>query len=374
MLAVATQDELAVPPERGSAQPLPTPVALTVRLTPRARFDAIDVSRQVRNQVGDGLAPFPRVLYCSHHTTAGFLEQSVAHRLARRSNGVGALLGVYRNLFPEGADYYHDRLHLRQELSPDQRLVEPRNADSHLAFIGAGLRSCVTYANRNGEPVHLVDLDGVSGGVPRTRFTLVVGYTAEELVRRERFEVPVSRHPIDSVNLADPAVGLMEFLQDLVQREGIEHGRVDISLGLGEREAAVTVNEYETLLMRHDLAEVLRDPLRFLLRQGRRMLADPAAIPAKTLGYARYDVVLLLKGVIEALGLSDSTLERLLARAMALPAARLLRLKRSVTLPVLRGQEGSALVRGKYQSPILLQWGAPARRARSLVVTLKRFR
>ena len=29
-----------------------------------------------------------------------------------------------------------------------QRQVEPRNADSHLAFIGAGLRNCVTYVNR----------------------------------------------------------------------------------------------------------------------------------------------------------------------------------------------------------------------------------
>lgn len=348
-------------------------MALTLHVAPRARFDAIDLSARVRDEAGDCLAPFPRVLYCSHHTTAGFLEQGVASRLARRQGRVDAFLRIYRDLFPEGADYHHDRLELRRELSLEQRQREPRNADSHLAFIGAGLRSCVSYANRAGEPVHLVDLDGVSRGVPRTRSTLVVGYSSEQVVCRERWEVPVSRHPIDSVNLADPAVGLLERIDEVVRREGIEHGRADIALGEGEHAAAVTVNEFETLLMRHDLAEVLRDPLRFLVRQGRRMLADPGAIPGKTLGYARYDVVQVLKGLLDAFGLSDSALERLLARAMALPAGRLLRLKRSVSLAVLGGAHGPALVRGTYQSPILMQWRTPPRRTRSLVVTVKRF-
>jgi len=351
-----------------------SPVALTLRVTPRARFDAIDITARVRAETDDALAPFPRVLYCSRHTTAGFLEQGVANRLARRQERVDAFFRTYRGLFPEGADYQHDRLELRQELSPEQRRVEPRNADSHLAFIGAGLRSCVTYANRAGQPVHLIDLDGVSGGVPRIRHTLVVGYGSEEVVHRERWEVPVSRHPIDSVNLADPAVGLLGRIDELVRREGVTHGRVDIALGDGEQDAAVTVNEYETLLMRHDLAEVLRDPLKFLLRQGKRMLADPAAIPAKTLGYARYDVVQVVKGVIDAFGLSDSLVERLLARAMALPAARLLRLKRAVSLAVLGAGDAPAVVRGTYQSPILLQWSAPSRGCRSLLITLKRFR
>lgn len=372
MIEVATRDDLSVGPVAGASVRRRAPVALTLRVIPRARFDAIDISARVRHEAQDVLAPFPRVLYCSHHTTAGFLEQGVANRLARRQERVDAFLRIYRGLFPEGADYHHDRLELRRELSPEQRRVEPRNADSHLAFIGAGLRSCVAYANRAGEPVHLVDLDGVSGGVPRTRSTLVVGYSAEDMIQRERWEVPVSRHPIDSVNLADPAVGLVERIDEVVRREGIEHGRVDIALGEGEHDAAVTVNEYETLLMRHDLAEVLRDPLRFLVRQGRRMLADPGAIAAKTLGYARYDVVQVLKGLIDAFGLSDSALERLLARAMALPAGRLLRLKRSVSLAVLASAGASSLVRGAYQSPILMQWSTPPRRTRSLVVTIRR--
>lgn len=370
MFEVATQDACAVAAMPAGRCP---PVALRLHVTPRARFDAIDLAARVRSETADVLAPFPRVLYCSHHTTAGFLEQGVANRLARRQEKVAAFFRAYRGLFPEGADYQHDRLDLRQELTPEQRLVEPRNADSHLAFIGAGLRNCVAYANRPGEPVHLIDLDGVAGGIPRTRLALVVGYTAEQVAHREQWEVPVSRHPIDSVNLADPEVGLMDRITTLARQAGISHGRVDITLGQGEQDAAVTVNEYETLLMRHDLAEVLEEPLKFLLRQGKRMLADPAAIPVKTLGYARYDVVQVVKGIIEAFGLSDSLVERLLSRAMALPAARLLRLKRSVSLAVLGANGAPTLVRGTYQSPILLQWSAPSRGARTLLITLKSF-
>src|SRR5207248_9525946 len=41
--------------------------------------------------------------------------------------------------------------------------------------------------------------------------------------------------------------------------EGITKGRVHIALAPGEHEVGLTVNEYETLLMRHDLADALRD-------------------------------------------------------------------------------------------------------------------
>ena len=34
--------------------------------------------------------------------------------------------------------------------TPTQRAVEPRNADSHLAFMASGLRTCVTHPNRPG--------------------------------------------------------------------------------------------------------------------------------------------------------------------------------------------------------------------------------
>ena len=53
----------------------------------------------------------------------------------------------------------------------------------------------------------------------------------------------------------------------------------------------LTVNEYETLLMQNDLADVLRDPLRFARIKARNAFNDPRSIPGKTLNYAKYDVV-----------------------------------------------------------------------------------
>ena len=64
----------------------------------------------------------------------------------------------------------------------------------------------------------------------------------------------------------------------------IPSGRIELELAEDESDVGITVNEYETLLMRHDLAEVLEDPFKFVAGQGRRMLADPRAIPAKSHG------------------------------------------------------------------------------------------
>jgi thiamine phosphate synthase YjbQ (UPF0047 family) len=352
-----------------------SPWAAMLELTPRSRFDAIDVTGRLREAYGDVVGTYRRALYCSYHTTAGYLEPALAARLHDRGEHLDAFMRAYRKLFPAGAGYHHDRMELRRELSEEARRVEPRNADSHLAFIVSGLRNCVTYANRPGRSVYFLELDGVHGAVARTRRTAVLAYDEEHPAASLRWEVPVSPHPIDSVNLADPRLGLMEELQHLVRRCGVEHGRVEIALDAGERDAAVTVNEYETLLMRHDLADVLRDPLRWVVRQGRRAFADPGAIPAKSVGYATYDVVQVLKEVIDAFGLSESLLERLLARVMALPASRLLRLKRSTSLLVgAVGDSPGGLLRGTYQSPILLQWSAAPRGSRGLVISLKRFR
>ncbi len=58
--------------------------------------------------------------------------------------------------------------------------------------------------------------------------------------------------------------------------------------------------------MRHDLAEVLADPLKFAARTGKRMLRDPRAIASKSLGYARYDVVQVLNELMDALRVSES--------------------------------------------------------------------
>ena len=346
------------------------PRELSLALTPRSRYDAIDVAGQVREEFGDALAGFRRVLYCSLHTTAGYLEQSLSSRLENRRERLDPFMRAFQGLFPPGADYRHDRLDLRRELSEVERRCEPRNADSHLAFIGSGLRSCVTYLHRPGEPVYFMDLDGVHAGQARTRHTRVLGYSDEEVVARVQCEVPVSRHPIDSVNLADPRVGVLARAHELVLRHGVARGRIDIALAASEGEAGVTVNEYETLLMRHDLAEVLADPLKFAARTGRRILRDPLSIPSKSWGYARYDAVQVLNEMMDALKVTESALERLLARVMAVPARRFLRLKRSLSMLV---SDSGGIVRGAYQNPILIQWAAAPRGTRSLELIVTRF-
>ena len=165
------------------------PVEFDLELIPRARVDVIDVRRLVSQRFGDGLDAYPKALCCSLHTTAGYLDQGLATRLIHSRGGVMSYINVFRTMFPEGAGYEHDKLELRTELSDDQRAVEPRNADSHLAFIASGLRACVQY-RANNEPVWFVDLDGVNAGQPRRRAQL----------RPHRHSAPPSQRAPSSVD------------------------------------------------------------------------------------------------------------------------------------------------------------------------------
>ncbi len=351
------------------------PSEVTLELTPRARYDAIDVRSRLAEGYGDLLSSYRRVLYCSYHTTAGYLEQSLASRLGERDERLDPYIGLFRELFPPDADYNHDKLHLRSELSPEQRQNEPKNADSHLAFIGSGLRNCVTYVNRDSAPVYFIDLDGVNGEEARHRQTTVLAFNREIDLGNLETDVPVSTHPVDSINLKDPRVGLYAELEREVERRGIQKGRVDIALEASERNAGLTVNEYETLLMKHDLAEVLRNPLRYMAEKGRNMLADPRAIPGKTRDYAKYDLVRFINQMIDSFGASESLIERVMARVLAVPAERFLRLKRSVSLLVSdRNPQGRpAIVQGTYQSPVLVQWSKADAGRRRLSVKFTRF-
>ena len=338
------------------------PAQVTLAVSPRTRIDVVDVRARAASVHGDLLEHFPRALYYSFHTTAGYLDQGLAMRLNRKRNGVAPYLSFFQALFPEGGGYQHDKLHLREELSEAQRRVEPRNADSHLAFITAGLRSCVTYRRRRGEPVYFIDLDGINNGQPRQRVTSILGYNSEEPVATVRVMVPISGHPVDSVNLKD--------------QHGVDKGRIHIALAPGEHQAGLTVNEYETLLMQHDLAEVLRNPLRFMAEKSRHLLADPRAIPNKTIGYAKYDMVRVFNELVDALGLNESVVEKILARFIGAPARRFLRMKRSVCLLVSDGDRPGlgTLAEGPFQSPILVQWQRSERRERAIDVSLTRFR
>ena len=60
---------------------------------------------------------------------------------------------------------------------------------------------------------------------------------------------------------------------------------------------------------------------------------------------------------MDAMKVSESVIERLLSRFLAVPASRFLRMKRHVSLLVVPGIDGQPeVLEGTYQSPILVQW------------------
>jgi thiamine phosphate synthase YjbQ (UPF0047 family) len=365
MIGWSLRDRITVPP-----------VELALEIRPRARLDVIDIRARAAEVFGAVPASHPRCLYVSRHTTAGFLPQSFAARLTARPEAIHGYLDVFRTVFPEGAGYLHDQLHLRHELAPNERAVEPTNADSHLAFISGGLRPCVSYNARRPGPVYFIDLDGTFQGQSRRRVTTLIGYDHEEEVASTTFEVPVSAHPIDAVNLKDGQLGIYEQIKAFIEGHGVTKGRVRLALAAGEQHASLTVNEYETLLMQHDLAEVLHNPLRFAAEKARHAWNDPLTLPTKALGYAQYDLVRALNRLVEVLGLEASRIERILARTLEAPASRFLRMRRSVDLVVSDSNQSGrgAIVEGTYQTPILMQWRPAPDAVRRVDVRLTRLR
>jgi hypothetical protein len=351
------------------------PLEAALSIQPRARLDMVDVRALAATTFGGAFEAYARCLYVSPHTTAGYFPENLAARLTSRRSGLEPYLNLFQTVFPAGAGYQHDNLDLRTELAPEQRRVEPTNGDSHLAFMASGLHTCVSYRTARAGPVYFVDLDGAHLGTPRQRVTRLVGYDREAEVARTTLAVPVSKHPIEAVNLRDRAIGLSDRLEELIRHHGVARGRVRIELAPGERDACLTVNEYETLLMQHDLAEVLRNPLKFAAQKARHALSDPRAVPGKALEYAKYDLVRAVNRLVDALGLSASRLELAVARALEVPASRLLRMKRSVNLLVSDSDNPGrgSVVEGTFQAPIMVQWRPATRGARTIDVVLTRF-
>jgi hypothetical protein len=347
---------------------------MTLTLAPQRRFEPIDVNAVIRAGNTNLLRRHRRILYTSFHTTAGYLDQSLSARLHHRDDVLSRFFAAFHELFPRDAGYRHDRMELRSELTEEQKVVEPRNADSHLTFIGSGMRNCVTYRAQHNCPVYFIDLDGRSEALHRQRTTVVVAYDHEEVVAKTTVAVPVSRHPIDSINLADPRLGVLDRINELVAGAGLPRARVDLIIDRAERHVGLTVNEYETLLMQHDLIEVLRDPLRFARLKGRSLVADPRAIPGKTLNYAAYDVVQVVNSLMDALRLEQSSLERLVAKVMSLPARRFVRSRRvSFLAGVDAANPVPRLLRGTYQSPILVQWQPSEAKQRQVEIVVSAF-
>lgn len=351
------------------------PLELNLDIRPRARFELIDITSMVQSQVGDVFSQFRKSVFCSLHTTAGYLEQGMCARLGHSAHQLDPFIRAVQRIFPPDAGYSHDRLELRDELTEQQKAVEPTNADSHLTFMGAGLRNCVTYINHPHEPVHFIELDGVYRDQRRRRRTTVMVYDDEDIVYRKRIQVPVaSRHMIDAVNLKTTQNGLFEQIEEGLLLYGVECGRVDIRLAPEERHAGLTVNEYETLLMRNDLPEVLRDPLRYMMRRGKHLIQNPGTIAGKTLGYATYDLIHLYNELLDTMPIGRSVIDWVIS-ALSSPASRVLRLKRDISLLVSNAGKGGTghIVQGTYQSPILVQHQPASGSTRSLDIVIRRF-
>ena len=351
------------------------PLELSLALTPRDRYDVFDVRARAAEVHGDAFSAFTRHMYASQHSTAGFLSQRLAARLYARFGGVGPYIDLFRTMFPEGAGYRHDQLEHRHELAPEQKVNEPTNADSHLAFITGGLRACVSDDAAKPGPVYLVDLDGTFKGVARRRQTTIVGYNHEEEVARTSIDIPVSAHPIDAINLRGAKLGVYETVAALVKQHGVTKGRIRLELALNEQHASLTVNEYETLLMQHDLAEVLQHPLKFATEKVKHVWNDPRAVPSKARAYAKYDLPHAVNRLLDALGIEAPVIERLVARSLEAPASRFMRMRRSVDLLVSDSAVPGtgALIEGTYQTPILVQWRSAKAPVRKLEVSLTRF-
>ena len=137
----------------------------------------------------------------------------------------------------------------------------------------------------------------------------------------------------------------------------------------------MTVNEYETLLMRNDLPQALSDPLRYALQRGKRLLRHPASIPGKMHAYAAYDSLRFYNELLDQVPVGRSVIDRIVS-VLSTPAQRILRLKAphpAVGLRQRGSRRGSHPAGARYQSPILVQHQPAEGGVRTLDVTLRRF-
>ena len=75
----------------------------------------------------------------------------------------------------------------------------------------------------------------------------------------------------------------------------------------------------------------LRNPMEFMGEKGKYILQHPQKIASRTRAYAKYDFVQVFNELMDAFHISQSVLEKILAKFMALPAERFLQVKRQVS-------------------------------------------
>jgi len=99
------------------------PLDVIVEIAPKARFDLVDMRRTFAAE-HEALSAFSHCLYWSSHTTAGFLDRSLASRL--QGQHIPNYLETFRTIFPEGAGYEHDQLDRRSDLDAEQRAIDTK--------------------------------------------------------------------------------------------------------------------------------------------------------------------------------------------------------------------------------------------------------
>jgi len=76
------------------------PRIITLTLLPQARFDVIDVAQKVAVEFDDVLTRYRKALYCSYHTTAGYLETESVRQAAVQPGARHPLIRAFQKLFP----------------------------------------------------------------------------------------------------------------------------------------------------------------------------------------------------------------------------------------------------------------------------------
>ncbi len=91
-------------------------------------------------------------------------------------------------------------------------------------------------------------------------------------------------------------------------------------------------------------------------------------------GARAYDAVRVLNSLVEALRIDADSFERLIAKVMSLPARRFVRSRRVSFLAGTDPETGRPRVlRGTYQSPILVQWQPAEKQERHIDVVVTQF-
>ncbi len=360
-------------------------VAATLHFSPRSRLDIKNVSSALAEVEHGPFASFEKIAICSLHTTAGFIEQPLATKLGNNSEGIDHLVRSAHRLFPEGAPYWHDRMELRNELTPEQRKHEPLNADSHLAFICLGLCNCALYEFAPDAPIYFIDLDGESRGTFRSRRTLAVGYNHTQCVHEEILAIKMPQKDQYALDLSQH----LNRLQSLVNKHNIHHGLVILELDSDEKNAGITVNEYETLLVERDLIDVLKNPLKYMLDNASALMRHPLTLPGEAKKILTYELHLAIRDglrfasrsvsaleyMVERLGMRLPLLESVIDRLATPLENRWMNLGTTARFLIHADHDVSPgrIAIGTYQSPILIQWRQPNTDIRKLRIRLLQF-